>query len=272
VKRLVLLAPALLAVVALVLALRPGAKATASTRADAASGSPRQSTAQSTDDAVPGETDAAREERIARIVAARNLEQQENTKRFVADGWEMVANPAPPDERLLAFDPSLVKAGREVELADQIASTVPKVEHVENLATLARTARDERTRVVAVEALGRIRDAEAQAALVDLLGKLDPTDTARREIGPLLRPTSLEDPYALRLAQLLDAPGLTDAERSQIAFTLALIGLRDGSSLSGVSPAAAALIEDMTALALDVTRGRIPGVHTPHDLQVGGSP
>src|SRR5437762_1100876 len=80
----------------------------------------------------------------------------------------------------------------------------------------------------AVEALGRIGTREAQSELLALLAGLPEEDEARRVIVPLLRPSGLDDEFAARLAAHLDGPVLTATEKKQLAFTLALIGLRDG--------------------------------------------
>jgi len=68
---------------------------------------------------------------------------------------------------------------------------------------------------------------------------------------PLLRPNGLDDELAARLAAQLDGATLTPIEKKQLAFTLALVGLRDGMKLpdGAVSPAARQLIDQMTALA-----------------------
>ena len=43
-----------------------------------------------------------------------------------------------------------------------------------------------------------------------------------------LRPSGLDDELAGRLAAQLDGETLTAVEKKQLAFTLALLGLRDG--------------------------------------------
>jgi HEAT repeat protein len=186
---------------------------------------------------------------VAETVAARNQASAAQAEAFRKAGWTMVATPA-PDPRLLALDPSLLP-GREDELRVQIASTVPSPELAPRLRRIALEAHEPATRVAAVEALGRIGTPDAQAELLALLPQLPEEDAARRQIVPLLRPSGLDDPRATQLASLLDAPALTPAEKKQLAFTLALVGLRDGMKLpdGAVSPAAKQLIDQMTALA-----------------------
>jgi len=190
-----------------------------------------------------------------RIVEERNREAAKDRAAFAADGWQMVRAEA-PDARVVSLDPALLGEGRETDLRVQIASTVGSPAQAGKLADIARRAREEETRVAAVEALGRIAGAEAQRSLYDLLveGGLDAEDPARRAIAPLLRPTDLDDPYAARLAAQLDSDKLTAVERKQIAFTLALVGLRDGmelppATLASLSPRARELVAAMTALA-----------------------
>jgi hypothetical protein len=185
---------------------------------------------------------------VARIVAQKNGEAGRDQESFTRAGWKMVEVP-PPDAKLVAFDPSLL-GSRERDLRQQIASTTPSSEDAENLARIAREAREEATQVAAVEALGRIRSDESQDALLDLLKELPDGGAARREIAPLLRPRDLADPRAAELARLLDSRELNAVERKQIAFTLALIGLRDGSELKApLSDEARALVASMTSLA-----------------------
>jgi len=128
---------------------------------------------------------------------------------------------------------------------------VPAPELAPRLRRIALAAHETATRVAAVEALGRIGTHEAQTELLALLPELPSDDEARRQIVPLLRPRSLDDELATRLAAQLDGTALTAVEKRQLAFTLALVGLRDGMRLPehAVSPSARQLIEQMTALA-----------------------
>jgi hypothetical protein len=121
-----------------------------------------------------------------------------------------------------------------------------------NLARIAAEAHEPMTRVDAVEALGRLGGPEAQRELLGLMDKLGPEDEARHQLMPLLRPSSLDDEETPRLTALLDSPMTTAGEKQQLAFTLALIGLRDGMRLPvtvKISPAGQKLVDSMTLLA-----------------------
>jgi hypothetical protein len=77
---------------------------------------------------------------------------------------------------------------------------------------------------------------------------------ARSQVAPLLRPRDLSDARAQKLAGLLDSGEVTPVERQQIAFTLALVGLRDQSALpqsvsDKLSPDSRALLAQMADLA-----------------------
>jgi hypothetical protein len=201
---------------------------------------------------APAATDSDAESRrksVEAAVAQRNRETAREAERFARAGWTMVAT-EPPDARLTALDPSLLE-GRERELRVQIASTVPGPELAPRLSRIVRAAHEPATRVAAVEALGRIGTHEAQAELLALLPSLPVDDEARRQLVPLLRPNGLDDELAARLAAQLDSPTLTATEKKQLAFTLALVGLRDGMRLpeGATSPSARLLIDQMTALA-----------------------
>jgi HEAT repeat protein len=174
--------------------------------------------------------DPAKLREVEQIVAEKNREASKERQAFENAGWTIVTT-TPPDQRVVGYDPSLVKAGREHELKMQMLSTVPSPEQAKKVAEIARIAKDESTRYAAVEALGHLNAPEATQALYDLLvnGGLDPNDQARQQIAPLLRPTALDDDMAGKIALLLDSPSLSPIEKEQIAFTLALIGLRDGT-------------------------------------------
>jgi hypothetical protein len=204
--------------------------------------------------AAAGTTEAAgapdlRERLVAATVAERNRAGEQQQEAFHRAGWTLVTA-APPDARLVGLDPGLLPA-REGELRQQLASTVASPAAAPRLREIVKAAREPATRVAAVEALGRIGAGESQAALEQLLGELPAEDEARRHIVPLLRPKSLDEPGAARLAGMLDSPSLTAEEKEQLAFTLALLRLRDGVTLpaGAASAAGQALIDRMAALA-----------------------
>ncbi len=191
--------------------------------------------------------------RVQAEVDAKNRNAAKDRDAFQKDGWQLVSV-AEPDHRVVGYDPSLIDAGREHDLKMQLLSTVPSPGQARKVAEIARRAKEPATRYAAVEALGHLQAPEATAALYDLLtnGNLDPSDEARGQIPSLLRPSALDDPMAAQVAMLLDSPLLSDVEKQQIAFTLALIGLRDGMKLDPqvpVSSGARALIDQMAALA-----------------------
>jgi hypothetical protein len=203
---------------------------------------------------------------VEQQVAARNKEAQQDREAFIAAGWTMV-NVPPPDDKLVNYNPALLE-GRENELRVQLASTTPSPGHVSNVAEIARKAHEPATRFAAVEALSHNGGPEAQAALIDLLlnGKMDPNDLARQTIPSMIQPSDLNDPVAVTMAKMLDNPSLTPVERKQIAFNLALVGLRDGMTLdpkvsATMSPAAQSLLASMTDFARHavITRSNLEG-------------
>ena len=204
------------------------------------------------------------------VVAVHNARAGKDEAAFVAAGWHMGSSP-PPDMRVVELDPSLISAGREAELRTQLASAVPQVRAAHRMAEIAVLAHDPDTRESAVDALSRLRTPEAREELVRLLlgGKLAPDDAGRRQLAALIQPTDLDDELAARMAGLLDADALTARERKQVAFTLALVGLRDGMTLPArvtdtMSPQALALVDSMAILA------RRNLVAHAHDSSPGG--
>jgi hypothetical protein len=216
------------------------------------------------------ETAAARLEKVESFVAERNRREPKSEAAFRAAGWTMVSV-EPPDPRLTELDPTLIAAGRESDLRMQLASAAPAPRHARRIAQIALQAKDPVTRESAVDALGRIRTAEARAELIDLLtsGKLAPDDLGRRQIAALIHPDDLDDETAAKMAGLLDSERVTAVEKQQIAFTLALTGLRDGMTLEDrvlatMSPEARALLARMTDLGKQsfIARGDGPD-HSP---------
>ena len=189
---------------------------------------------------------------VARIVREKNDEAARDREAFTQAGWTFVDAP-PPDQKLVRFEPSLLN-GREPELRQQLLSTSAAPSDAPNLGRIAEQAREPETAVAAVEALGRINGAEAQAELTRLLRDLPPDSPARHEVAPLIRPRDLHEPHAEVVAGLLDSPKITEVERKQLAFTLALIALRDRTELSptvlaGLSPSSRELLAQMISLA-----------------------
>ena len=205
---------------------------------------------------APAATDvsgAMQRQAVEATVAARNRDNGREADAFARAGWKMVAEP-PPDPRLTALDPSLVD-GRERELRVQIASTTAAARNARNLGRILLTAELPETREAATDALGRIKGDAGKIELIDVLtsGKLAPTDLGRRQIAAYLRPSDLDAELAPRIANLLDSPVVTAAEKEQIAYNLALVGLRDGMTLSDdvlatLSPEARALIDRMKGI------------------------
>lgn len=187
---------------------------------------------------------------VENVVKMRNHEAREQRRAFEADGWEVTQGGTPPDDRLVGYDPKLLK-DREAELREQISSTTAKPEDAHNLAQIATQAKELETRWHAVESLYRIAGEEGQKELFGLLrdGSLAPTDQARSLIAPRLQPEALDTSYAADLARLLDSPTLLLVEKVQIATNLAILALRDGTSLSpqliaSLSPASQSLLAE----------------------------
>ncbi len=204
--------------------------------------------------------DAARTSARLRLVqdevARLNKQSHADVESFTKAGWKMVGDVPPPDHKLVAYDPSLLKQGREAELRAQLASTIPTSATAHNVGDIARDAVDPQTRYRAVEALGRSSAPSSLQELYDLMAShtLAVGDPARGDLASLLQPSSLSDPLAPQIAKLLDDPQVTAIEKQQIAFTFALIGGRDGTSLdaetlASLSPDARALLVQMKTQA-----------------------
>lgn len=219
--------------------------------------------------ATQEEIAAKRLSAVERVVEEKNRNRHADENAFIAGGWTMTSSP-PPDMQLVSFDPGLIAAGREKELRTQLASTVPPRRYAHRVAQIVLLAHDPVTRESAVDALSRIHSAEAQDELIDLITskKLDPEDLGRRQLAALIQPADLDDEIAAKMATLLDSDALTAVEKKQVAFTLAVVGLRDGMSLpdrvsQSMSPQALALLDDMTQLGRRnlIAHRSPPGTH-----------
>src|SRR5262249_5838357 len=104
-------------------------------------------------------------------VARRNEEGRAERARFEAAGWT-IRTTAPPESRLLALDPTLLR-DREEALRLQIESTTARASDVENLRTIALRAATPGTQLAAIDALARLGTVDAQAAMLDLLDRGD---------------------------------------------------------------------------------------------------
>jgi hypothetical protein len=192
---------------------------------------------------------------IAAELAARNRVAAADRNAFLADGWVLVEGVPPPEARLGDLDPSLMSQGRSAELRVQLASVSPSRRHAPALRTLALTATEPALRAAAIDALGRVKGDGGQAVLLELLvDERIPDDLG---VAARLRPVDLDDELAAHMADLLGDERVSAVERKQLAFTLALVGERDGMTLpdpvlATLSPAARALLDETRAL---VARG-----------------
>ncbi len=188
------------------------------------------------------------------VAPAPEKEESETVRALEAEGWTMVDEPE-PDQAVIDFDPALLRrSGGEAQLRTQLASSAGRERHVPNLAAIARRASEASTRALAIDALGHIDSPEAQRELLDLLGTLDRTDPARKNVAPLLHPQTADDPFAIELAHRIDDTRLERVEREQLAFTLALVAERDGRVDAApfygeLSPEAKKTVARMGALA-----------------------
>lgn len=199
--------------------------------------------------APSGSVQAQQVAAVEAVVAAKNAEASQQVKAFVDDGWTIVKT-APPDMALLSASPTLLP-NREAELRAQLASAPPDKKFLSNVVTIATDAREPSTRVAAVEAIARMGAGDPQHALVSVAKKLSPNDPARRAAFGAMRPTNMTDAFVVSMAALLDDPAVLAGERKQLASTLAMIALRDRTSLpsdvhDSMSPAARALFDDST--------------------------
>ena len=224
---------------------RPGAK---NGKAQAPPTPPTQAAAPPASDP----TQAQREQEAREVQAevdANNALEDADKKAFVGAGWTLVNGIAPADDALVTYAPALLSE-REAELRAQLASTTPKVGDIANLLAIIHQTHSDDVRFTAIDALGRIDDDQAGAALYALLtdGTLPSDASLRGMVASLLRPDNLDADLAAQMVSALDRGDLSARVRAQIATNLAMLSLRDGVAVRGLSPAGAALVDQARML------------------------
>lgn len=157
---------------------------------------------------------------VQAIVEKRNTENAKALQVFKDDGWEEVKIDDIPDERIVSLSPSLLD-NREDELQTQIQSNSYSGEALDRLLEIVMEAKAERTRFIAIEALGRSPDAHAQELLIEAFGEIS-DDITRSQILSYMKPAGITDDVALFLAKQASNTELPDGLRRQAAFPLAM--------------------------------------------------
>ncbi len=200
---------------------------------------------------VPAGADLTQLAGVQQQVDTNNAADAADTQGFSSNGWHLVTA-VQPDVALVGFDPTLIVQGRESDLRMQLATTTPKVQDIANIVTVATQSQNADVRTQAVEALGRSNASEAQAALANLVTQLQPGEVARERALGALHPTSLADPATQQVIGLIDDNRLSDAEQTQVAFTLALMQMREQTPIANLSVNAVTRITAMNNL---ITKG-----------------
>lgn len=167
------------------------------------------------------------------------------------------SGPAESDlaQRLRDFDPTLLET-HEDELRQTLIAHTPSLEQAAAVAQIARFSLEESTKLVAIEALGRMHETTGNKLLVELLqqGIFKDQNAVRRKLLENLRPKSLSDPDALQMIGLLDQPTLLEKDKKQIAFALAHLAAQKNQTLGqatrqGMSAKACQLFDEQLTLA-----------------------
>ncbi len=166
---------------------------------------------------------------VADEVDRRNRESKTDRDAFQNAGWTFVQTPE-PDRALVDLDPAKLD-GHEAELRAQLVSTTAPPEQAPRVLAIAERANDVATRVAAAEALGRM-GSNGQEALMQLLsrGKLDAGDAARAVATSTIAPPIGNAALTHDLEELVRAPTLTPAERTQLTHTLAIAQKAPGAT------------------------------------------
>lgn len=185
-------------------------------------------------------------EEAARETEERNRENVARMAAFEEEGWEAVEVDDPPDEELMNLSPSLVGA-REGELQMQIQSNSFSAEMLPRLSGIALATQDEKTRYVALEALGRSDEGDARLLLMDAFDRIDDEESRSQILGYLM-PANTDDEIATFLREQVADPALSRRLRLQASFPLAVAALLE---TSGAGEAVQAAFSQMPSEATE---------------------
>lgn len=162
-------------------------------------------------------------EEVAQVVRARNDDGVQRLAAFRREGWEEVKVDDPPDEEVMRLSLNLL-GRREAELQAQIQSNSFTQDQFERLSEIALTTTDDKTRYVALEALGRSGEKSAQLQLTQIYEQTADEETRSQIIG-YLTPATPDDEIAIFLTEQLADPNISERLKKQAAFPLAMTAL-----------------------------------------------
>lgn len=167
-------------------------------------------------------------EEVTQVVRDRNNEGVQRMKVFESEGWEAVKVDDPPDADVMTLSLKLL-GHREEDLQAQIQSNSFTNDMFERLTEIALTTTDDKTRYVALEALGRSGERSAQLQLTQAFEQIQ-DEATRAQILGYLTPAEPNDEIAVFLAEQIADPKVSDGLKKQAAFPLAMVSLLATSS------------------------------------------
>lgn len=167
-------------------------------------------------------------EEVTQIVRDRNDEGVKRLKAFEGEGWETVKVDDPPDADVMQLSLDLI-GKREQDLQVQIQSNSFTSDMYGRLTEIALTTQDEKTRYVALEALGRAGEKSAQLHLTQAFEQIEDEETRSQIIG-YLTPAEPDDEIAIFLTEQIADPTISERLKTQASFPLAMMSLLETSS------------------------------------------
>ncbi|MBF0104220.1 MAG: hypothetical protein HQM16_02725 [Deltaproteobacteria bacterium] len=141
------------------------------------------------------------------------------------DGWQP-SESEPPDEKVLNLDPSLL-GEREDRLQSMMQSTSLKEKNIDNVYQIARQTKDEKTRHLAIEALGNSPFEKSAAKLVELFHDVDNKES-QDQILSVIKPRKLNDTGFNFMISVLNDQNTDNTMKKQAASALLAFGLING--------------------------------------------
>ena len=139
------------------------------------------------------------------------------------EGWQRAEADA-PDPEVTSLSPNLI-GERETDLQRRLSSSVVGSEHVEQVAEIARRTESEKTRYLALEALGNAPRDASDAHLMALYSEPALEQRNREQILAHLRPRSESDEASAFLLDIASDPETPGSKQNQALGPLVMLSI-----------------------------------------------
>ena len=173
------------------------------------------------------------DEELADRIYELNRENREHLQVFLEDGW-VESEPLPYDEAVMNLDVSLLEE-RELELRQQLETTRVSEGQLTNAVEIALNAKEHRTRLAAIDAIGhRVLD-QGGDQLITLFESLENESERSRALG-YIRLESIYSPAGTWAIMQSHHSQNSDSIKQEIANKLLITGMMEYNGDEGFVP------------------------------------